>query len=387
MPQMGILGGRDPRAGDADSGGRRRIVFLTWRDTSHPDGGGSEVFVERVATWLAAAGHDVTIACPAHENSPADETRAGVRFRRRGGRLGVYLRGMAYLRFGAGRSADIVVDVQNGIPFFSPLVRRRPIVVLLHHLHREQWQIIYPGWRGHLGWWIESRLSPRCYRSQRYVTVSDASRRDLVSLGVQTARIDVVHNGIDVPHPDQSLPRNEDPTICVLGRLVPHKQVEHALQVAAAIRGEIPRLRVEVVGDGWWHDQLLERAHELGVDDITTFHGYVSDERRGEILDGSWLLLAPSIKEGWGISIMEAAARGVPALAYASAGGVCESISEGYTGRLVADTDELTKATAELLKDHELRARYGAAARLRANQFDWATSALLFEKALDASIQ
>lgn len=384
---MSRLGGRVRFRSPVPAGGPCRVLFLTWRDTTHPDGGGSEVFVERVATRLAAAGHDVRILCAAHANAPRDQTREGVQFHRRGGRLGVYLYGLAYLLLSPGRRADVVIDVQNGLPFFSALVRRRPIVVLLHHVHREQWQIIYPGWPGRLGWWIESSVSPHCYGSRPYVTVSDASRRDLVSLGVADSQITVVHNGVDLPHPDRSVPRRDQPTICVLGRLVPHKQIEHALETAARIRTEVPGLRVEVVGEGWWHEQLVQRAHELGVADITTFHGHVDDQRRDEILDRSWVLLAPSVKEGWGIAIMEAAARGVPAVAYASAGGVCEAISEGDTGRLVADRDELAKATAELLTDHELRDRYGRAARLRASEFDWAASAAEFERVLAAAMR
>jgi hypothetical protein len=66
-----------------------RIVFLVWRDTDHPDGGGSEVYVEHMARWLAGRGHQVVIQCARHPNAPADELRDGVRFRRRGGRLTV----------------------------------------------------------------------------------------------------------------------------------------------------------------------------------------------------------------------------------------------------------------------------------------------------------
>lgn len=359
-----------------------RIAFLVWRDTRHPEGGGSELFVERMAEWLAGQGHEVTVVCAAHADAPRDEIRAGVRFRRRGGRLTVYLHGLAYLLTARGRRTDVVVDVQNGLPFFSPLVRRRGLVVLVHHVHREQWQIIYPGWRGHLGWWLESRLAPRVYRGRRYVTVSQASRADLARLGVAAERVQVVHNGIDVPHPQATAPRSAAPTLCVLCRLVPHKQVEHALEVAARLRPTMPALRVEVVGDGWWRADLERRAAELGISDAVRFHGHVSAVERGRILDESWLLLAPSVKEGWGIAIMEAAARGVPALAYRSAGGVCESIIDGETGKLVDDLDEMAKATDELLTDSALRERLGQAARERAAGFCWPETARNFAQVL-----
>lgn len=351
-----------------------------WRDTRHPEGGGSEMFVERVAEQLTRRGWEVTICCAAYPGAIPDEVVDGVRFRRRGGRLTVYLHGLAYLLGRRGRRTQLVVDVQNGVPFFVPLVRRRGIVNLVHHVHKQQWQIIYPGLVGRLGWLLESRLTPWMYRHNAYVTVSDATRRDLVALGIGAERISIVHNGVDVPHPEPRRPRNTQPTICVLGRLVPHKQVEHALDVAAALRPTFPELRVEVVGDGWWHDTLTQHAADLGLGDAVTFHGYVSDTERDAILDASWLLLAPSVKEGWGIAIMEAAAHGVPALAYEFAGGVTESIVDGQTGWLVEDAAELEKRTEELLTDADARARLGENARQRAAAFDWSRTGQRFDE-------
>jgi glycosyltransferase involved in cell wall biosynthesis len=360
----------------------QHIVFLVWRDTSHPDGGGSEVYVEHMARWLAGRGHRVTICCAAHPNAPADEVRDGLTFRRRGGWLSVYPRGLAYLLGRAGRRADIVVDVHNGIPFAAPLVRRRRLHVLVHHVHREQWQIIYPGVRGRIGWWVESWLAPRLYRRQPYITVSQSSRHDLTQLGIDPDRISVVCNGIDVPHPSRLQPRSATPRICVLGRLVPHKQVEHALQLIARLRRELPELRLDVIGSGWWSAELAAAAEALGVAELVTFHGHVSDAERDALLDASWLMLAPSIKEGWGIAIMEAAARSVPVIAYSFAGGVTESIVDGETGVLVADLEELISQCRALLTDTEARLAMGKKARNRAQSFDWQRSAEAFEHLL-----
>src|SRR5664279_4545061 len=194
------------RRGGASRATRRgmplSVALLMWRDSEHPEGGGSELYVERVAEYLADRGWDVTICCASFPGAVSDETRNGVRLRRRGGRLTVYLHGLTYLLSRRGRQCDVVVDVQNGVPFFSPLVRRRAIVTLVHHVHREQWQIIYPGLQGHIGWWLESRLAPWLYRRRRYVTVSQSSKADLIGLGVAADRIDIVHNGLDVPHPE-----------------------------------------------------------------------------------------------------------------------------------------------------------------------------------------
>jgi len=358
----------------------RRVVILVWRDTRHPDGGGSEVYVEHMARYLAAHGHDVIINCAAHPNAPADEVRDGVRYRRRGSWLGVYPRGLAFLASKAGRRADVVIDVHNGLPFLSPLVRGRTgRFVLVHHVHREQWQIIYPGARGRVGWWIESRLSPWLYRNTPYLTVSESTKRDLRRLGVATD-IDVIYNGIDVPHPTRRYPRSASPRICCVSRLVPHKQIEHALSVMAELRNHVPGLELDIVGDGWWSDQLKHAAQALGVTDVVTFHGYVPDDRRDELVDRSWLMLAPSVKEGWGISIMEAAARGVPTIAYRSAGGVSEAIVDGETGLLVDDLDDMVRQARRLLVDEEERLAMGKRARGRAQSFSWERSCEAFER-------
>src|ERR687896_1157937 len=170
LPGPGIRGGPGLRSEPRDRGG---VLILNWRDTTHPEGGGSEVYVERVAAGLAAQGRPVTLFCAAHPGAAADERVGGIRVVRRGGRLGVYLH--AWLAHLTGRLGphDVVVDVQNGLPFLSSLWCRRPLVVLVHHVHREQWRGVLPPLQARVGWWIESRLAPSLYRRARYVAVSE----------------------------------------------------------------------------------------------------------------------------------------------------------------------------------------------------------------------
>src|SRR5690606_29841941 len=118
----------------------------------------------------------VTIQCAAHRAAPAGEWVRGVRFRRRGGRFSVYLHALLAI---ARMRADVIVDVQNGMPFFSRLVARCPVLVLVHHVHREQWRTAVGPVLCRIGWWIESWLAPRFYRGSRYVTVSEVTRREL----------------------------------------------------------------------------------------------------------------------------------------------------------------------------------------------------------------
>src|SRR4051794_7820222 len=188
--------------------------------------------------------------CAAHDRAPAEEVAAGVRIVRRGGRLGVYPRALAHVLRHRPR---LVVDVQNGLPFCSTLVTRAPVTVLVHHVHREQWPIVFGRLGGKLGWWLESVVAPRVYRRSRYVTVSEATRSELAGLGVAPERVAIVPNGVE-PVLHVPTPRSPTPRLVVVGRLVPHKQVEHAIQVVARLRDRWPGVRLAVVGEGWWDD-------------------------------------------------------------------------------------------------------------------------------------
>lgn len=354
------------------------IMLLNWRDTTHPEGGGSEHYLERIASGLAARGYRVTVQCAAHARGLADEWRDGVRFHRRGNRFTVYPRallGVLKLR------PDIIVDVQNGIPFFSRLVTRCPVLVLVHHVHREQWPAAVGPLLGRIGWWIESRLAPRMYRNCRYLTVSEVSRRELAQLGIAPERVTVIHPGLDEPPRTNAAP-DEDPTLVVVSRLVPHKRIEHAIDALARLCERWPKLRLEVVGQGWWHQNLLRHAKLRDVEDRVVLHGWVDDQDKHEIIARSVLHLCPSVKEGWGMAVIEAAAHGVPTIAYRAAGGVRESIVDNETGTLADDFDGFVRAIDRLLADPEQRKRLGAAGRERSPAFNWRHSVDRFERAL-----
>ena len=361
------------------------VLFCNWRDTKNPEGGGSERYVETMARGLAARGEQVTVFCAAHGHAPADEMIDGVQFVRRGSKLDIYLRalfGILFHRFG---KIDVVVDVQNGLPFFTRLATRKPVVVLVHHVHREQWPVVYPGLMGKVGWWIESWLAPRLYRRSRYVAVSNSTRDELVQLGVDRQRISIVHNGNN-PAPSIRGGRTSTPRICVVGRLVPHKQVEHAIDAVVALRDEFPDLVLDVVGAGWWEDELRDYATGRHIADRINFHGFVDEQAKHEIYAHSWIMALPSLKEGWGIVIGEAGTHATPTVAYRSAGGTRESIDDGVSGVLVDSREEFVATIAQLLRDDEGRLRLGEGALKMSHQFTWANSKKEFAHVLDRAV-
>lgn len=369
------------------------VVLLCWRDTRHPQGGGSETYLERVGAELARRGMRVTYLTSSYPGALRREERDGMRFLRAGGRITVYPRVLAMLaagRLGFGPLAGIdpvaVVDTQNGIPFFATLIASAPTIVLVHHCHREQWPVA-GRLLGKVGWFLESRVSPRLHRRNHYVTVSAPSARELVELGVDSDRITVVHNGIDPVPTGVAVERHGERDIaklCVLSRLVPHKQVEDALRILADLhRGGSREVHLDIIGDGWWSSRLRATAHELGVDELVTFHGHVPDERKYRLLADADVHLMPSRKEGWGLAVIEAAQMGVPTVGYRHATGLAESIEDGETGILVDGVDEMLSATRKLLDDPAERHRLGTAAAQRARRYSWSATADGFVSVFD----
>ena len=373
------------------SGPVRSVLLLCWRDTGHPQGGGSETYLQRIGSLLAGSGIDVTLRTARYDGAARNDVLDGVRISRGGGRHTVYIRAglaMVAARIGLGPlrhvRPDVVIDSQNGLPFLARLAFGRRVVVLVHHCHREQWPVA-GRFLGRFGWFVESRLSPWLHRRNQYVTVSLPSVRDLTELGVDASRVAVVRNGLDEA-PAQTLAGDRSPTPCavVLSRLVPHKQIEDALDAVALLRSRIPDLHLDVVGGGWWQDRLVEHAGNLGITDAVTFHGHVDDTTKHAVVQRSWVHLLPSRKEGWGLAVVEAAQHGVPTIGYRSSGGLTDSIVDGVTGVLVDDHAELVDSLERLLTDRVLREELGAKAAARSAEFSWPQSAAAMQTVLES---
>ncbi len=369
------------------------MLLLCWRDTGHPQGGGSEAYLQRIGAQLAASGVDVTLRTARYQGASRNETVDGVKISRAGGANSIYIwAGLAMVaaRVGLGplRKArpDVVIDTQNGLPFLARLAYGRRVVVLVHHCHRELWPVAGRV-KGRFGWFVESRLSPWLHRRNQYVTVSLPSARDLTDLGVDAARIAVVRNGLDeAPAQTLELPRSATPRIAVLSRLVPHKQIEDALTAVAELRPRIPGLHLDIVGGGWWRDRLVDHARLLGVSDAVTFHGHVGDIAKHEVLQASWVHVLPSCKEGWGLAVTEAAQHGVPTIGYRSSGGLTDSIVDGVTGLLVDDHAEMVAGIERLLTDPVLRDQLGGKAQARSAEFSWQQSAEAMRDVLESML-
>ena len=354
---------------------RLRIVAVTWRDLAHPSAGGAEVLMDRVLNGLHQRGHRVTLVCggPVSEH-PYEVIDAG-------GTYSQYLRAPAIClqRF---RKADVVIDVQNGLPFFSPLWRRRPSLCLVHHVHTDQWATRFPRPVARVLQGAERDVMPLIYRHRRYVAISRSTQRALGSLGVPTESVTVIESGVDL-HEGDVPPRSDEPLLLSLNRLVPHKRIDLLLRAWEVASPHVPG-RLVVAGDGPLLGDLRHQAARLRRVEVL---GRVSDEEKVELLARSWGVLSVAHHEGWGMSMLEGAVFGTPALAV-DAPGIRDAVIDGVTGQLVPANNESAlpevfgQAMVSFVNEHGRRAEFGAAARRRAQELSWDRSIDRWERVL-----
>ena len=359
----------------AADAGIRHVHVVAWRDLADVEAGGSEIHAANVCRQWAEAGIDVTLRTSFAQGHPPEVVRDGYRVIRRAGRYLVFPRAaLAEIAHRTG-PRDALVEIWNGMPFFSPLWARGPRLTFLHHVHGEMWRMVLPPNLAELGDTIERRIAPVVYRRSRIVTLSESSKADMVDqLGFRPDRVAVVPPGI---HP-RFAPGAEDelsrPHIVAVGRLMPAKRFDALIRSAAEARVRVPDLRLTIVGEGYERLDLERVVADVGGADWVDLPGRTSDDELVRLYRQAWVLASASSHEGWGMSITEAAACGTPAVV-TDIPGHRDAVEHGVTGLLCPDPSALGPALADLLTDHERRHRMAASALARAADYTWAATA------------
>ena len=344
------------------------ILVLTDRDWTHPQGGGTGTNLRaQVSRWIDA-GHTVTLIAGAHEDAPAvEELGERLTVHRMGTRLTVFPRAALATARGVGRGADVVLEMVNGIAFFTPLWwwLRTPTLTYIQHVHEGHY-VAELGRRGAVAAWLLERAPLRfLYRDRPFLTISNAARDDLIALGIPREQIHVTYLGVEegaFGEPD----RADQPTLLYLGRLKQYKRIETVLDVLESV----PAARLDIAGDGDHRPVLEEEIERRGLQDRVTVHGFVSEERKAELYGQAWVTLTASSAEGWCLTVMEAAGRATTSAAL-RVGGLHESIVHEQTGLLADTPQELASEVAALIEDPQRREELGRAAQARARGFTW----------------
>lgn len=348
----------------------RRIVFVAWRELANPKAGGSEVLVDRLAAGMTARGDQVSLLC----GGPTASREYSVV--RSGGSYSQFLMAPAtYWR--RLRQSDLVVEVCNGMPFFTPAWCSRPQICLVNHVHTELWQLKFPRPVAAAGQFAESTIMPWLHRNNLFLTVSNSTAEALREMGVAQSRIRQICNG--VVQPDPVTPRSPEPLFLALGRLADYKRIDLLLKLWERVRPVVGGQLV-IAGDGPERSRLEALA---GRDVI--FAGRVSEEEKHRLLCAAWMLLHPAMVEGWGIVITEAAIRGTPAVGF-DVPGLRDSVVNGRTGLLVRSENQFASAWASMALDVARREAMGAAARDRAELLHWSDAVDGFARVADEAL-
>ena len=349
----------------------RHILVLTDRDWTHPQGGGTGTHLYGVVSRWIAWGHRVTVIAGDHPGAARVERPApNLELHHVGSRLTVFPRAAWLVKRGAVKDVDVVLEVINGIAFFTPLWRLRiPRVAQVYHVHRDMY-VEELGRRGAVAAWLLETLPLRhLYAGTRFLTISHAAETSLVELGVDAEAISVVYSGVEADAFHAGT-RSPEPTLLYLGRLKRYKRLEVLLDVLEGV----PGAHLHVAGEGDHAEAFEAEIAARGLGGRVTLHGFVDEATKRELLASSWVSLTASSAEGWCLTVMEAGACRTPSAAL-RVGGLAESVVDGETGLLADEPGELVARVRELIEDPAERERMGVAAERRARAFTWERTA------------
>lgn len=360
-----------------------RVVLVNWRDPGHSFAGGSERYAWELAGGLVAAGARVEFLTAQDAGQARREHLDGIDVYRRGGQFTVYawsllrLLGHRLRR----RAPALVVDVENGIPSFTPLVlgRRTAVLLVIHHVHQEQFRTYFPRPLAELGRFLEGPAMRRVYRRRTTLVVSPSTDAEMRAQLGWTGETLLVPNGNVLPDLDPAdLAAAKDARVrrvLVFGRLAVHKRIDLVLEAFGRVQADRPDLVLDLVGGGPIEAELRERVEQLGLSGSVTVHGFVPECEKNDLLARAHLNVCGSDAEGWGQVVIEAAAYAVPTIAR-DVPGLRDSVRDGETGWLVDGGTDAPSVVArleggirralEVLDDPE------RAAAVRGQCLDWA---------------
>ncbi|MHA1754916.1 MAG: glycosyltransferase family 4 protein [Candidatus Odinarchaeia archaeon] len=343
-----------------------RVLVFNWRCWLNPAAGGAERFTYEVAKRLVGYGWGVTWFTAKYPNCKREESIDGIHIVRDGGRYSVYRKAKQYYKKYFQGKYDLVLDEINTRPFMTvDYVKDVKIVALIHQLAREFWSYETPLPLSLIGrYYLENRWL-RKYCNTPTITVSESTKSDLEQLGFK--HIFIVSEGLNIKPVDELPEKNAEPTIIFLGRLKKVKQPEHALKAFKIIKQQIPNIQLWIVGDGPLRKKLEKKAIE-GV----TIYGRVSEEEKISLLRKAHLLLFPGIREGWGLTVIEAASQGTPTIAY-NVPGLRDSVKHMKTGILTPPNqiEQLAQMTIHALLNKKLLYKLSQQALEYSRNFNW----------------
>lgn len=367
-----------------------KILVANKKDWTHPESSGAEVNLRETLSRLSDRGHEVHLLCAAYPGSEMREELEGVKIHRYGlvGRtneLYILTAGQLYLnRLILSLEPDVIYTVHSMMTWI-PLFKRDKHLHIIHHLNGKAilHKLDFPY---NLPAYIAESLSLWFDRGRKLVSVSPATTQDLIDRGISEGQITEIQNGVDTKH-IQPGEEADDPIVLYFGRIEYNKGSDLLPEIHRRIQEDYgEEYTLEIAGTGRMEEEVKEFAERH---ENVNFHGYVSEEKKIELLQRAWLTIHPSRREGWGLTVLEANAAGTPAVGFEK-GGLEYSVQDGRTGVLVQSgpgienqLGEFSREVSSLLLDDERRKDLGSEAREFAESLDWEETTSELEELLE----
>jgi len=324
-----------------------RILIFNWRDTKHPKAGGAEIVTLEHAKGWVKAGHTVTWFTASFEGAPAEDHIDGVKVLRRAGSLSVYLAAPFYYVFHS-HEYDLVIDEIHGLPFFTPLYVSKPKIAFIHEVADEIWDYMAPFPINIVGKRLE-RLYFRLYRKVHFWTDAPSMIPHLSSMGMPASQITAIGCPITNPIAKKAATKEKVPTFIFVSRVVKMKGIEEVIKSFSFIRKEEPAAKLWILGggDSSYVTKLKNMLAEYGLEGAVEFFGKVSEQEKLDCMGRAHILLHASVREGWGLVVLEAASQWTPAVVY-NVTGLCDVVKAQETGIVVEENSPRAMASAAI---------------------------------------
>lgn len=364
------------------------ILILNWKDVKNPQAGGAEIIAFEFARRLTREGHRVTFFSRTFSNCLKEEKIDGVNIIRRGNKFSVYLQAFLYYR-SLVKKPQKVIDMINTICWQTPLyVNKESRIAYVNQLAKE---VLFHEftWPLSLAAYLLEKFEYTTYSNTKFICYSKSTKEDLVSFGIKEKNISIFPLGIDHDRYRKIDNKNKDPLFVFVGRLVKNKRADLCIKSMRQIVEKYPKASLCILGNGPDEKRLRElvvgenlRENVKFVNKNNFFIDKNMKDLKVNLMQKAWALLLPSVKEGWGMVVTEAAACGTPAIV-SNVTGLKDSVINGKTGIILSKNpseDELSQAIIQLIENDNLRRNISEEAYQYSQNFNWDKSFKMFQE-------